>query len=442
MKKTVYTLLPALLLLFALPLAGYSQDALCPQVRSLLKNRAARLRNLTPAPFAPGLNNPAAQVNQLFAPAVCTLTVAGTTPGGGLDPSNYTLIYYKYNTAGQCTSDAWYYHNGMMSFLSDSTYFHEYTYDGAGNVTTVYTKKWVAAQRTWVADSLVNNSFDTYNNITEQRISHYDTSARNWVQTGGERYTFVYQGGNFKTLYEELYDPTGAGGYVSIAKDSLVSAGPNGEPVEIAGDVVSVFRYKVQFSGWHNWVNPRVIYGGYPTGHNTQQFKNGRFINNNREFTSYVGNTNLIDSLYHEDADTAGVYNGGSTTGYLNITKNIYTYTGGNISRISVYRNNNSLPGTIMSIQKQYDYSDFIPLGVAVSSSKAGLSAYPNPFNNSLMVNVQAPAAYTVTDLSGKVLMQGHLLPENGRATLATASLPAGMYLLHAAGSVLKVVKE
>ena len=440
MKKTVYTLLPALLLLFALPLAGYSQDALCPQVRSLLKNRAARLRNLTPAPFAPGLNNPAAQVNQLFAPAVCTLTVAGTTPGGGLDPSNYTLIYYKYNTAGQCTSDAWYYHNGMMSFLSDSTYFHEYTYDAFGNVDSVYTKKWKPTQRTWVADSLVTYSYDGNNNFSEWTISYYDTSARNWVQSEGGYFSYLYPWA--VTRYEHYY----SGGVDHfIAKDSIVSFKPSGEPIEEDVDVQAfpIQRFKTIYSGWHNWVNhPYRYFGGFPTGYNTQRFKNGVFINSSREFTSYVGNTNLIDSLYHEQADTGGVYNGGSGfDAYLNITKNFYTYNGNNnISRISVF-GKTSLIGNL-SIQRQYDYSNFIPLGVAVSSSKAGFSAYPNPFNNSLVVNVQAPAAYTVTDLSGKVLMQGQLLPENGRATLATETLPAGMYLLHAAGSVLKVVKE
>ena len=281
--------------------------------------------------------------------------------------------------------------------------------------------------------------YDSYNNITDESYWNYDTLTANYDYSVDISYDISYQNGIYTKLKTKQLGLNGTTTHV-ISSDSVISSGPNGEPVEVAEDYFDTgtpgtpTKYKFFNNGYQNWVNPRFRDGNVKE-HIEKIYRNGSWVNYHREFTAYSGNTNMPDSVSYEYADSTGVL-------WLNHNfKYVYTYNGNQaLTRIDTY-NQPHLTGS-MRLFYRAEYSDFMPLGLAVSSSKTGLSAYPNPFNNTLIVNVSAPAPYTLTDLSGKALMQGNLQPESGRAALSTETLPAGMYLLHTAGSVLKVVKE
>ncbi|HBL38969.1 MAG TPA: hypothetical protein DDZ19_07795, partial [Flavobacteriales bacterium] len=59
--------------------------------------------------------------------------------------------------------------------------------------------------------------------------------------------------------------------------------------------------------------------------------------------------------------------------------------------------------------------------------------AYPNPFYGSLTVNFQSnpmAAQLTVTDLSGREVIQEQIAPGTGVVVFETSSLPAGSYVV------------
>ena len=427
MKKTGYITVYTLLLALGLPLCGFCQpDALTPVQRTQLRNRAMALRSATHTRlFAPLPNNPQAQPNARWVPDYCEIS----GPGVPNWPGHSILIWYKYNAAGQLISDSW-----VLRPSGDSTRRHEYAYDSAGNVSSLNAKKWNAALSAWVPDSLVQYTYDAYNNLTEQLISTYDSAASNWVIKDGTKYGYVYQAGNVKTINFSVFI---GGGYLAVIKDSVVRAGTRGEPIEMDADILPMVgggRAKVLFSGWHNWVSPHVITGGYQTGTLNQEFRNGRFVNSGRSFTHYSGTTNLMDSSTSESADTNGNFQS------VTIYKNEYQFDGNNNVHLFFTFTNAGFP--YVAYRKTYEFFNYMSLGLTGGSSKTGITAYPNPFANSLNVQIAAPAAYTLTDLSGKVLFKGTLVPQSGRAVLSTETLPQGMYLLNTAGSVLKVVKE
>ena len=86
-------------------------------------------------------------------------------------------------------------------------------------------------------------------------------------------------------------------------------------------------------------------------------------------------------------------------------------------------------------------------LSTANSSLESGLRAFPNPVRDVLTIvrsGLQANDAYTVHDISGRVVMQGIL--SGPQAQLTVGHLSAGIYLLRVDGpekvSTLKIVKE
>ncbi|MES2386741.1 MAG: T9SS type A sorting domain-containing protein [Bacteroidota bacterium] len=69
-------------------------------------------------------------------------------------------------------------------------------------------------------------------------------------------------------------------------------------------------------------------------------------------------------------------------------------------------------------------------------------STYPNPFSGELNIELPKSSAYLISDLRGKVHLQGTSGPLNGKTIIETADLSPGMYLLNAGGRTVKVVKE
>lgn len=86
-------------------------------------------------------------------------------------------------------------------------------------------------------------------------------------------------------------------------------------------------------------------------------------------------------------------------------------------------------------------------LSTANSTSESGLRAFPNPVRDVLTIvrsGLQANDAYTLFEISGRVVMQGIL--SGPQAQVSVGHLPAGIYLLRVDGreevSTLKIVKE
>jgi hypothetical protein len=73
-------------------------------------------------------------------------------------------------------------------------------------------------------------------------------------------------------------------------------------------------------------------------------------------------------------------------------------------------------------------------------TSDNGVSIYPNPVTESFRINgINAPTEVTVTDLSGRTVLQQ--IVEAGES-VAVGNLPKGVYIVRAGGKTLKVVKK
>jgi hypothetical protein len=71
------------------------------------------------------------------------------------------------------------------------------------------------------------------------------------------------------------------------------------------------------------------------------------------------------------------------------------------------------------------------------------IKVYPNPAFDMIQVEVdiiEKNATYTITDLSGKLLLKGHLL--NGRGKINIARLSKGTYILAIGNEQVKVIKN
>ncbi len=78
------------------------------------------------------------------------------------------------------------------------------------------------------------------------------------------------------------------------------------------------------------------------------------------------------------------------------------------------------------------------PEGTSIESISL-LSVHPNPFKDHLRVYANREAVASITDLSGRVLMNFSLYP--GENQIDTSSLPAGFYLLRSGSQSVKLMK-
>jgi hypothetical protein len=75
-----------------------------------------------------------------------------------------------------------------------------------------------------------------------------------------------------------------------------------------------------------------------------------------------------------------------------------------------------------------------------VGGPGAGLALSPNPVRESIRLVAEQPAAYAIRTALGQVLLQGTTTA--GGATIAVASLPAGVYFLELTTSAGRVVQR
>ncbi len=87
------------------------------------------------------------------------------------------------------------------------------------------------------------------------------------------------------------------------------------------------------------------------------------------------------------------------------------------------------------------DASACWPAAMEETDDEAALLLHPNPTNSILRFNANASSPYTVTDMMGRMVQQGHV--QAGQNELQVAALPDGIYLirLEGAGSASRFVK-
>lgn len=88
-------------------------------------------------------------------------------------------------------------------------------------------------------------------------------------------------------------------------------------------------------------------------------------------------------------------------------------------------------------------YAKVFDLTTAVDplhEERTALSAWPNPANETIHLSASPGTAWSLCDLTGRLLLQGTLAGED--ETLDIAPLPAGVYVLRAGNAQARVVKE
>lgn len=79
------------------------------------------------------------------------------------------------------------------------------------------------------------------------------------------------------------------------------------------------------------------------------------------------------------------------------------------------------------------------PVTIPVVTSENTTTAYPNPFNNALIINTTATTDFTLTDAQGKIIT---IFTVHQKYELNTAELTHGVYFLRSSnGDVIKLVK-
>ena len=367
----------------------------------------------------------------------------------------------EYNSVGQRVRTRC---RNVISGVIDSVRY--FTYDDSGRMieelTTIYnmtTGGYINRnRRTWYFDKFGNDSTTVHDK--------WDASSSRWINAVEvQSFRNMYQGNIYKKTESQGGD--NRGGVYRAFTQTVLSSGMSGEPQILASSYGSDTISISYFNAWFRWFNP-ILYKSLPSDYTVRypgyqsynRFRitydaSGRVLNQlSQAISDTILSSNVESNYYNILGNLDSTIIRSYSTGITSLVAIRETYTYGYQADSSVaYRIDHHIQYPESGYYEQHRFlhlfgDNDIPFSLPVSGTKTGsaiktgLSAYPNPFNNTLIVNVSAPAPYTLTDLSGKALMQGNLQPESGRAAVATETLPAGMYLLHTAGSVLKVVKE
>ena len=172
-----------------------------------------------------------------------------------------------------------------------------------------------------------------------------------------------------------------------------------------------------------------------PTSWNSlsQKRLGNTWINESYSYRSVNADSYLLRNGY-KDYKNNGQVNYGSSS------NNAYTYTAGNVAELVTTDTSSSVQFLTVT-RNRYVYSNYIT--ATTPNLPHTLYACPNPVQGTLSITgCQPNAQATVQNAQGKTVWAGALTPKEGTATLATEGWPAGLYLLHTPGSVVRFVKE
>ncbi|MDR1526422.1 MAG: leucine-rich repeat protein [Dysgonamonadaceae bacterium] len=112
------------------------------------------------------------------------------------------------------------------------------------------------------------------------------------------------------------------------------------------------------------------------------------------------------------------------------------------LSNVTLYVPSESIEDyTAAAIWKDFkEIKAYIPSAIESPAVGSSINVYPNPVTESFRINgITAPTEVTVTDLSGRIVLQQTV--EAGES-VAVGNLPKGIYLVCAGDKTLKVVKR
>ena len=310
---------------------------------------------------------------------------------------------YTFNAAGYpITALGMSWNTGTASYANSSQGL--YTRNAANQVTDVIFKSWTSGA--WVNSSRTTYTRNTQGSVTQELSSNWSTATNAWVAD---------------RRYDNTYDNTGlhmTGQTLLIWNTGSASWVPNSNYIYALNS--SSLTSKLYSFNWNAATNAwdsvfRISYNYDAAGNSLQEVtevKGGAqaFSNFSKMMNSYnTGNQPLVSTMYLW-SNNAWIITGGT---------NVNT-----------------------CVQYKWYYEPYTTTGIAANAAAgATVKLYPVPAADALYLSVSWDEAQactaTLSDISGKVYQQINNAAAGSayNATLNTAGLPAGNYMLQIAGS-------
>ncbi|MES2389066.1 MAG: T9SS type A sorting domain-containing protein [Bacteroidota bacterium] len=451
------------------PLACFSQQSRPPVTGSFPEEiRSLQNYGIGARPFrAAKGNNNAYAFSSVGSGVSTTLSNANPEPKAGRittytgDTSGrqwniFQDVVFRYDAEGRVNTGIY------IDFTSGDSISRSRSFYNAQGKDTLDIIEYHDAVNGWENEARSRTAYDDFGNIILSTYEDY-TPGSGWNMVSGTRRDLTYEANRFKKLSTYTF----FGNSWNLADtDSVTEWGANDEPLVVFNLNAGMPFRKTIYTAWHNWVSPRYLQA-LPTAYVVQIYENGaytNFVNISSTYTvlgslstqvsqAWVNNAwqyhtriqysyspgDQTDSVRYEHNDSPGpevtwkqdakylynrLYNPDNTLAELIITRQL-------------------TPGSAIKNLWRHIYADYTePLGLPHSGAKTRSLAVANPFGNELCIPANVLGPYSITDLSGRVLIQGNLTAHSSGAGIQTSQLLPGIYLLKAAGRVQKVVKE
>ena len=330
--------------------------------------------------------------------------------------------------------ESWIAGNWMKSSLQT------FTYDGSNFLTNVLTQSWDAINLIW-KDSFRTN----YNNNPDGTVNVMVTQSWDGVSTWNNvsQTTYTYNGA------KKVLTATTQIWLVSVWQNTSLQT----NTYDGSGFLINTLNQTWLISLWQN--SARIKYSNNPNGTvniDTTQIWDGVSTWKNSERSTYTYNgsnqvlTDATDTLesgiWQATSLSTNTYGSGhlthsliqqwdkGSTSYINESQSNYTNnTDGTPSVIINQLWDKGAIDWVNSLRMTFTY--YPPTRIQELKSEESLTLYPNPAGDKIAIKVNISihgSAYSITDQSGKLVLQGRLINDNG--TIDISKLANGIYFL------------
>ena len=351
---------------------------------------------------------------------------------------------YTYNTQNQKTQERQY-SQDMPNAQWEIEMKAEYTYNVQGNLTLYVYSSWDADLNQWINDSKQEYTYNAQGNLTLEVSSEWDADLTQWINSHKTEYTYNAQGNlTLEVQYEWDEDLTQ---WINDSKQESTYNAQGNQTLCIG------YEWDTDLTQWINSYKDEYTYNAQ--GNLTLYIGYGwdmelaQWINDFKNESTYDAQGNLTLSFGYNWNSTL---NNWDREGKEEYTYNLsYTWddiifprifvifdTVGNIVLNNIYYSwDETLSDWGEPSATTYHYSE-IETSIA-NHPQHNISVYPNPVQERLYIKTEQPIAQLqVYDLSGRLLLEEC----NVSHSISVAHLTPGVYLVKAAGSAWKIVKN